>query len=91
MQGMMCGLPAAYFCVKAFSETDMTEYLKKFDLPTLIMHGDADQIVPIADSAYLSAKLVPNATLKVYPAAPHGLATTHKDQLNADLLTFLRA
>ena len=88
---MQVGMKGAYDCIKVFSETDLTEDLKKIDVPTLIVHGDADQIVPIADSAYLSAKLVPNATLKVYPDAPHGLATTHKDQLNADLLAFLRA
>src|SRR3974390_1912840 len=86
LQGMMAGMPASYFCIKAFSETDMTEDLKKFDVPTLIIHGDDDQIVPIADSAMLSAKLVKNARLTVYPGAPHGLATTHKDKLNADLL-----
>lgn len=87
---MQVGLKAAYDCIKVFSETDLTEDLKRIDVPTLIIHGDADQIVPIADSAYLSAKLVPNSTLKVYPGAPHGLATTHKDQLNADLLAFVR-
>lgn len=91
MQGMMAGFPAAYFCIKAFSETDLTEDLKKIDVPTLILHGDDDQIVPIAASAVLSAKLVKDATLKVYKGAPHGLCTTHKDQVNADLLAFLRA
>jgi non-heme chloroperoxidase len=91
LQSMMAGMPASYFCVKAFSETDMTEDLKKFDVPTLILHGDDDQIVPIADSAMLSSKLVKNAKLTVYPGAPHGLATTHKDKLNADLLTFIKA
>lgn len=90
-QGMMAGFPAAYFCIKAFSETDQTEDLKKIDVPTLIMHGDDDQIVPIADSALLAAKLVKNATLKIYPGAPHGLCTTHKDQVNADLLSFVKA
>jgi len=90
LQGMMAGMPASYFCIKAFSETDMTEDLKKIDVPTLIVHGDDDQIVPIADSAMLSAKLMKNAKLTVYPGAPHGLATTHKDKLNADLLTFLK-
>jgi non-heme chloroperoxidase len=90
LQSMMAGMPASYFCIKAFSETDMTEDLKKFDVPTLIIHGDDDQIVPIADSAMLSAKLVKNARLTVYPGAPHGLATTHKDKLNADLLAFLK-
>lgn len=91
MQSMMCGLPAAYFCIKAFSETDMTEDLKKFDIPTLIMHGDADQIVPIGDSAMLSAKLIKGATLKVYPGLPHGMCSTHKDIINADLSEFIRS
>jgi len=90
LQGMMAGMPASYFCIKAFSETDMTEDLKKFDVPTLILHGDDDQIVPIADSAVLSAKLVKDAKLTVYPGAPHGLATTHKDKLSADLLAFIK-
>jgi non-heme chloroperoxidase len=90
-QGMMAGFPAVYFCIKAFSETDLTEDLKKFDVPTLILQGDDDQIVQIVASAMLSSKLVKDATLKVYPGAPHGLATTHKDQLNADLLAFLKA
>ena len=88
LQGMMCGLNAAYDCVKAFSETDMTEDLKKFDVPTLILHGDDDQIVPIADSALLSCKLVKGATLKIIPGAPHGMCSTHKDQINAELLAF---
>ena len=91
LQGMMAGFPAAYFCIKAFSETDMTEDLKTIDVPTLIIHGDDDQIVPIKASAMLSSKLVKGATLKVYPGAPHGLATTHKDQLNEDLLAFIKA
>ncbi len=91
LQGMMAGFPAAYFCIKAFSETDLTEDLKKIDVPTLIIHGDDDQIVPIKASAMLSSKLVKGATLKVYPGAPHGLATTHKDQLNEDLLAFIKA
>jgi len=91
LQGMMAGFPASYFCVKAFSETDLTEDLKKIDVPTLILHGDADQIVPIAASAMLSSKLVKNATLKVYSGAPHGMCTTHKDEVNADLLAFIRA
>jgi non-heme chloroperoxidase len=91
LMSMQVGLKAAYDCIKAFSETDLGEDLKRFDVPTLIVHGDDDQIVPIADSAMLSSKLVPNAILKVYPGAPHGLATTHKDQLNADLLAFLKA
>jgi non-heme chloroperoxidase len=90
LQGMMVGLPAAYFCVKAFSETDQTEDLKKIDVPTLILHGDADQIVPIADSALLSAKIVKNAELKVIPGAPHGMCTTHKDLINEALLNFIR-
>jgi len=89
LQGMMAGFPAAYFCIKAFSETDFTEDLKKMDVPTLFLHGDDDQIVPIADSAMLAVKLVKNGTLKVYKGAPHGLCTTHKDQVNADLLDFL--
>ena len=88
LQGMWCGLKAAYDCIKAFSETDMTEDLKKFDVPTLILHGDDDQIVPIADSAMLSAKLVKDATLKIIPGAPHGMCSTHKDQVNAELLAF---
>jgi non-heme chloroperoxidase len=87
---MQVGLKNAFDCIKAFSETDLTEDLKKIDIPTLIVHGDDDQIVPIADSALLSAKLVANATLKVYPGAPHGLATTNRDQFNSDLLAFLR-
>jgi non-heme chloroperoxidase len=89
-QGMMCGFPGSYFCIKAFSETDMTEDLKKIDVPTLILHGDDDQIVPIADSALLSVKLVRNAMLRVYKGAPHGLCTTHKAQVNEDLLGFIR-
>jgi len=88
---MQAGLKGAYDCIKVFSETDLTEDLKKIDVPTLIVHGDDDQIVPFADSAPLSAKLVPNATLKIYPGAPHGLTATHKDQLNADLLAFLKS
>ena len=90
MQGMMCGLPGAYFCVKAFSETDLTEDLRKIDVPVLILHGDGDQIVPIDDSARLSVKIIRNATLKVYPGAPHGMCSTHKDQVNADLLAFVK-
>jgi non-heme chloroperoxidase len=90
LQGMMAGFPASYFCIKAFSETDMTEDLKKIDVPTLILHGDDDQIVPIADSALLSAKIVKKATLKVYKGAPHGMCTTHKNQVNEDLLAFLK-
>jgi non-heme chloroperoxidase len=91
LQGMMAGFPAAYFCIKAFSETDLTEDLKKIDIPTLILHGDDDQIVPIANSARLSAKLVKNATLKVYKGAPHGLCTTHKQRVNEDLISFLKS
>jgi len=91
LQSMMAGFPASYFCIKAFSETDQTEDLKKIDVPTLILHGDDDQIVPIADSAMLSAKLVKKATLKVYKGAPHGMCTTHKDQVNEELLEFIKA
>jgi non-heme chloroperoxidase len=91
MQGMMCGFPGAYFCIKAFSETDLTEDLKKIDVPTLILHGDDDQIVPIADSALLSSKIVKNAMLKVYKGAPHGMCTTHKQQVNEDLLAFIKS
>ena len=91
LMSMQVGLKAAYDCVKVFSETDFTEDLKKFDIPTLIAHGDDDQIVPIADAAYKSAKLVKNSTLKVYPGAPHGLSMTHKDEFNADLLAFIKA
>jgi non-heme chloroperoxidase len=90
LQSMMCGFPAAYFCIKAYSETDFTEDLKKIDVPTLIIHGDDDQIVPIADSALLSSKIIKNATLKVYKGAPHGLCTTHKQQVNKDLLSFIQ-
>ncbi|NUP13196.1 MAG: alpha/beta hydrolase [Polyangiaceae bacterium] len=90
LQGMMAGMPASYFCIKAFSETDTTEDLKKFDVPTLILHGDDDQIVPIGASATLSSKLVKNATLKVYKGAPHGMCTTMKDQVNEDLLAFIK-
>jgi non-heme chloroperoxidase len=91
LQGMMAGFPAAYFCIKAFSETDQTEDLKKFDVPTLIIHGGDDQIVPISASALLSSKLVKGARLKIYPGAPHGLCSTLKDQVNADLLAFFKA
>jgi len=90
LQGMMAGLPASYFCIKAFSETDLTSDLKTFDIPTLILHGDDDQIVPIGASALLSAKLVKNATLKVFKGAPHGMCTTLKHEVNAELLAFLR-
>ena len=88
---MQVGIKGAYDCIKVFSETDLTEDLKKIDVPTLIIHGDDDQIVPIADSALLSSKIVKNATLKIYPGAPHGLTATHKDQVNADLLSFVRS
>lgn len=85
----MAGFPASYFGIKAFSETDLTEDLKRFDIPTLIMHGDDDQIVPIEDSASLSSKIVKDAVLKVYSGLPHGMCQTHKDRINADLLEFL--
>jgi non-heme chloroperoxidase len=91
LQGMMAGFPAAYFCIKAFSETDQTEDLKKFDVPTLVIQGDDDQIVPFANAGALQAKLVKGAVLKVYKGAPHGLCTTHKDQVNEDLLAFFKA
>jgi non-heme chloroperoxidase len=90
LQGMMAGHNAAYDCIKAFSETDLTEDLKKIDVPTLILHGDDDQIVPIVAAAMLSSKLVKGATLKVYPGAPHGMCSTLKDQINADLLAFFK-
>jgi non-heme chloroperoxidase len=90
-QGMQSSVVASYECIKAFSETDFTEDLKKIEVPTLIIHGDADQIVPISDSAELSSKIVKNATLKVIPGAPHCLCTTHADQINALLLDFLKA
>jgi non-heme chloroperoxidase len=90
LQGMMGGLKNELDCIKAFSETDFTEDLKRFDIPTLIIHGDDDQIVPIGAAAMLSSKIVKDAELKVYRGAPHGLATTHKDQLNADLAAFIR-
>jgi non-heme chloroperoxidase len=90
LQGMLCGHNAAYDCIKVFSETDFTEDLKKFDVPTLILHGDDDQIVPIGAAALLSSKLVKGATLKVYPGAPHGMCTTLKDKVNEDLLTFFK-
>jgi non-heme chloroperoxidase len=90
LQGMMAGLPASYFCIKAFSETDLTEDLKTIDVPTLVLHGDDDQIVPIADSALLSSKIIKNAKLKVYKGAPHGMCTTHKDMVNEELITFIK-
>jgi len=89
LQGMQAGHKNTFDCIKAFSETDFTDDLKKFDVPTLIIHGDDDQIVPIGAAALSSSKLVKNAILKIYSGAPHGLADTHKDQLNADLLAFL--
>jgi non-heme chloroperoxidase len=91
LQGMMAGMPASYFCIKAFSETDHTEDLKKFDVPTLILHGDDDQIVPIGASALISSKIVSGATLKVYPGLSHGLCTINKDQINTDLLAFIKS
>jgi non-heme chloroperoxidase len=91
LQGMMAGFPAAYFCIKAFSETDQTEDLKRMNVPTLVIQGDDDQIVPFADAGALQAKLIPNAKLKVYKGAPHGLCTTMKDQVNEDLLAFIKA
>jgi non-heme chloroperoxidase len=90
-QGMLAGHKNTYDCIKAFSETDFTEDLMRFDVPTLVIHGDDDQIVPIGASGLRSAKLVRNATLKIYAGAPHGLADTHKDELNADLLAFLKS
>jgi non-heme chloroperoxidase len=90
LQGMMCGFPGSYFCIKAFSETDLTEDLKKINVPTLILHGDDDQIVPIADSALLSAKIIKNAKLIVYQGAPHGMCTTLKDRVNEELLAFFK-
>jgi len=90
LQGMMCGFPGSYFCIKAFSETDLTEDLKKFDVPTLVLHGDDDQIVPIADSALLSSKIIMNAKLVIYEGAPHGMCTTLKDRVNAELLAFFK-
>jgi non-heme chloroperoxidase len=91
LQGMLAGHKAVFDCIKAFSETDFTEDLKKFDVPTLILHGDDDQIVPIADSAMLSSKLIKGATLKVYPGAPHGMCSTLKDKVNAELLAFFES
>ncbi len=91
LQGMQAGLKGVVDCIKAFSETDFTQDLKKFDVPTLILHGDDDQIVPIGASAMLSSKIVKGSTLKVYPGAPHGMPSTHKDQVNADLLAFFKA
>jgi non-heme chloroperoxidase len=91
LQGMQAGLKNAYDCIQAFSETDHTEDLTKFDVPTLILHGDDDQIVPIGASALRAAELVRGSTLKIYPGAPHGLCSTHKEQIDSDLLAFLEA
>jgi len=91
LQGLQSSIIASYDCVKAFSETDLTEDLTKVEVPTLVLHGDADQIVPIADSAYLSSKIIKKATLEVIPGAPHGMCTTHADQINASLLSFLQS
>ena len=86
----MAGFPASYFCIKAFSETDLTEDLKRFDVPTLVLHGDDDQIVPIGASALLSSKIIKDAKLVVYEGAPHGMCTTLKDRVNAELLSFIQ-
>jgi non-heme chloroperoxidase len=90
LQGMLGGMKAHYDCIKAFSETDFTEDLKKIDIPVLVMHGDDDQIVPIVAAGPLSAKILKNATLKVYPGFPHGMPATNADQINADLLSFFK-
>ena len=90
LQGMLAGHKAVYDCIKAFSETDQTEDLKKFDVPTLILHGDDDQIVPIQDSAMVTSKIIRGASLKIIPGAPHGMCSTLKDQINAQLLTFFK-
>src|SRR6476660_2873084 len=91
LQGMLCGFVGFYQCIKVFSETDLTDDLKRFDVPTLIIHGDDDQIVPIGASAMLSSKIVKGSTLKVYPGLPHGMCSTHKDQINTDLLAFIKS
>lgn len=91
LQAMLCGIPAAYFCIKAFSETDQTEDLKKIDVPTLLIHGDDDQIVPIAAASMQAVKLIKDARLEVYKGQPHGLCSTQKDRVNEDLLTFIEA
>jgi len=88
---MMGGHKGEYDCIKAFSETDFTEDLKKIDIPVLVLHGDDDQIVPYKDAGVLSAKLIPNATLKIYPGFPHGMCTTQADTINADLLAFIQS
>ena len=90
LQSTMTGFPAAYLGSKALSETDFTEDLKKFNVPTLVLHGEDDQVVPIANSALRSSKLIKNAKLKIYKGAPHGLCTTHKEQVNEDLLAFIK-
>lgn len=90
LQGMLCGFKSVFDCIKAFSETDFREDLKKIDVPTLIIQGDDDQIVSLNISGLLSSKLIKDASLKIYPGAPHGLCSTHKDQVNADLLTFFK-
>jgi non-heme chloroperoxidase len=91
LQGMQAGFKGVIDCIKAFSETDFTKDLEKFDVPTLILHGDDDQIVPIGASALLSSKIVKGSTLKIYPGAPHGICSTLKDRVNADLLAFFKA
>jgi len=91
LQGMMGGVKAHYDCIKAFSETDFTEDLKKIDIPVMVMHGDDDQIVPIGAAGLMSAKILKKATLKVYPGFPHGMCTTNADQINADVLAFIKA
>ena len=91
LQSMMAGFPASYFCIKAFSETDLTEDLKRFDVPTLVLHGDDDQIVPYADAALLSSKIIKNAKLVIYEGAPHGMCTTLKERVNEELIGFFKA
>jgi len=91
LQSMMAGFPASYFCIKAFSETDQTEDLKRFDIPTLVLHGDDDQIVPYEDSALISSKIIKNAKLVIYKDAPHGMCTTLKHRVNEELLAFFKA
>jgi non-heme chloroperoxidase len=90
-QRMQAGFKGVFDCIKAFSETDQTDDLRKLTVPTLFIHGDDDQIVPIGAAAHSAVKIAPNARLKVYPGAPHGLCSTHKDQVNADLLAFLKS
>ena len=87
---MQAGHKAVFDCIKAFSETDLTEELRKYDVPTLIMHGDDDQIVPIGASAMLSSKILKDGIFKIYPGLPHGMCSTHKDQINDDLLAFIK-